>query len=221
MGTLSTVDVTVISCLYGDSHDQFIDDWSVGVKHLDPFPYGLTVVACDRPRLLLGAKTVGPCTWKHKQAFYLQHALASVDTEWVWIHDIDDIALPDALAGIEHVNADVWQLGYRRSDGETYLPPELHPDELIKLDKNPFVAGSCVRTLALRMIGGFPDCALQDWALWRRLALAGCSFASSDRIHFHYRRHEEARGKRELTLDRREDDVMEMLLLEEDFALAG
>lgn len=217
MGALidvDTVDVTVISCLYGETHERFAGEWANAVSDLRPFPYGIVVVACDRPRLVLGGRAVMPCDWKHQQAYYLQQALNMVDTEWVWIHDIDDVAYPDALKGIDQVAADVWQLGYKRSDGETYLPPQLNADEVLNAERNPFVAGSCVRTETLRKVGGVPDCALQDWALWRRLALAGASFASSDRIHFYYRRHDKTRGAAELTLDRREEHVREMLDLE-------
>jgi hypothetical protein len=205
------VDVTVISCLYGETHDQFIEDWSGGVKALRPFPYGIAIVACDRPRTVLGGRVVMPCTWKHPQAYYLQQALELVDTHWVWLHDIDDVARSNALKGIQCVDADVWQLGYYRSDGETYIPPQLDAADVLEAETNPFVSGSCVRTAKLREIGGFPDVALQDWALWRRLALAGAIFQSSSRVHFDYRRHPEARGERELTLEHRADDVREML----------
>ncbi len=215
------VDVTIISCLYGDTHEQFVEQWSDGVKMLDPFPSGITIVACDRPRQVLGHRLVMPCNWKHPQAYYLQQALELVDTEWVWIHDIDDFAIPTALRGIDQVAADVWQLGYLRTDGETYLPPQLTADEVLNADICPFVAGSCVRTSALRDVGGFPDVALQDWALWRRLALAGKTFQSSDRYHFNYRRHPDARGYVELTLDRRDEDVREMLDAEGLVAYAG
>ena len=218
---MRTVDVTVISCLYGDTHDRFMGEWSDGIIALQPFPYGITVVACDRPRLLLGSRVVMPCDWKHPQAYYLQQALAEVETEWVWIHDIDDVAIPTALDGIDEVAADVWQLGYLRSDGEIYLPPQLDAAGVLNAETNPFVAGSCIRTEKLREVGGFPDVALQDWALWRRLALAGATFQASDRVHFNSRRHEATRGLTELTNARRADDVREMLDAEGQVAYTG
>ena len=79
---VKTVDVTVISCLYGDTHDRFVADWSNGIKHLDPFPGGIVIVGCDTPHhRVLGGQVFGPCAWKHPQAFYLQKALELVDTE--------------------------------------------------------------------------------------------------------------------------------------------
>lgn len=216
------IDCTVISCLYGESHDRFVADWADGVGRLSPAPAAVIVGTDRRHRTIHGAQIrVGDCHWNYPQAFYLQTALDFVETEWVWIHDIDDVALPNALDGIDKVTADVWQLGYQRSDGEVYTPPQLAAEEVLTADRNLFVAGSCVRTSKLREVGGFPDCALQDWALWRRLALANATFESSDRIHFNYRRHEDARGEAELTLDRRDGDVREMLDLERDLAYTG
>lgn len=218
------VSVTVISCLYGDTHDRFVPDWTLGVESLRPFPGGMTIVATDRRRDVLGAHVVESHEWgdwKHPQAYYLQQALELADTEWVWIHDIDDVARPDALKGIRRVDADVWQFGYERSDGEVYIPPQLHAGQVLDSERNPFVAGSCVRTAKLREVGGFPDVALQDWALWRRLALAGALFQSSDRVHFDYRRHDEARGERELTAPFRKNDMKEMLDAEGLVAYTG
>jgi hypothetical protein len=148
--------------------------------------------------------------WRYPQAYYLTKALGHVTTDWVWIHDIDDLAFPDALEGIDEVDADVFQMGYLRSDGEVYLPPPFTAEEFIACSTNRFVSGSCVRTSVLREVGGFPDCALQDWALWLKLAYSGATFASSERARFHYRRHSQARGEIELTLHERAQDMAEM-----------
>lgn len=218
------VNTTVISCLYGNTHDRFLGDWLTAVHRLDPAPAEV-IVATDRYRHITDG--VLETFWRrndgsrHPQAFYLNKALDQVETEWVWIHDIDDVAFPDALAGIENVHGDVWQLGYERSDGLLYLPPQLSAEAVLESARNMFVAGSCVRTEALRSVGGFPDLALQDWALWRLLARAGATFTSSGRAHFLYRRHTDARGEHELTLDRRDFDVAEMRQVEEEHALAG
>lgn len=214
------VNATIISCIYGDDYDRFLGDWEWGVRRLDPQPEAV-IVATDHPRRIRGAKVViASAPGQHKQAIHLQRALRDVETEWVWIHDIDDIAFPDALDGLEHIRADVWQLGYERSDGLVYKPPQMTAAEVLTSSRNPFVAGSCIRTEALRAVGGFPDLALQDWALWRLLAQAGATFRSSDRTHFRYVRHSAARGERELTLDRRDFDIAEMRALEEEHALA-
>ena len=208
-----TADVTVISCLYGRTHDRFLWEWLAAVRKLDPAPVEV-IVATDRYRHITdGALEVfrrrndGS---RYPQAFYLNRALDEVETDWVWIHDIDDLAFPDALEGVEDVDADVFQMGYERSDGVVYLPPTLSAEDVLASLRNPFVAGSCVRTAALRAVGGFPDIALQDWGLWLQLARAGATFAASDRPRFHYRRHGATRGARELTLAEREAHMAEM-----------
>lgn len=194
-------DCTVISCLYGETHLRFLDDWMNGVRALNPMPAAVIVTTeSDRD-----------CSWSYPQPFYLQAAFDLAETTWVWVHDIDDVAFPDALEGLEDVTADVWQFGYVRSDGEEYIPPKLTAAEVLAAARNPFVAGSCIRTEKLRKVGGFPDVALQDWALWRALARADATFCSSTRPHFRYRRHPDTRGVRELTAGRRADHLAEMM----------
>jgi hypothetical protein len=156
----------------------------------------------------------------YPQAFHLNSALEQVTSEWVWIHDIDDIAFPNALEGIEQVDADVVQCGYERSDGEVYIPPLMENADFLSIGNNPFVAGSFVRTDILLDAGGFPDCALQDWALWRRLATIGAVFAAGDRPRFKYMRHGQTRGATELTLEERGNHMREMLRWEDRLAVA-
>lgn len=211
-------DVSVISCIYGDTHDEFVARWSEGIRRLNPMPREV-IVGSDRPRAIAWATVIAAepsdRVWFHPQPYYLQQALDRVTSTWVWIHDIDDIAFEDALAGVAQTDADVLQCGYHRSDGEIYMPPEMTATELLEAETNPFVAGSCVRTEKLREVGGFPDVALQDWALWRRLALAGATFATSDWRRFRYMRHPATRGARELTVRDRDRHFAEMMALEE------
>jgi glycosyltransferase involved in cell wall biosynthesis len=185
-------DVTVVSCLYGSSHDDFLGDWLSSVKKLEPAPREV-LIATDRYRHLTDGcievfrRRHG---WKYPQAFHLNTALEQVKTKWVWQLDIDDIAFPGALAGINDHGADVVQMGYKRSDGEIHLPQWGGPI-------NQYVAGSIVRAKAIRHIGGFRDVEHQDSDLWERLIEAGTVFASADRPRFLYRRHAQARTERE------------------------
>jgi hypothetical protein len=189
---------------------------------LNPAPREV-IIGTDRYRhitTLLEVSRLRQDRRSYPQAFHLNTALQEVRSEWVWIHDIDDLAVPDALEGIEHADADVIQCGYERSDGEVYIPPALPNDEILELDHNPFVAGSFVRTDILLDAGGFPNVALQDWALWRRLALMGAVFAAGDRPRFKYMRHGHTRGVRELTLEKRRKHLAEMYRWEDSLALA-
>lgn len=204
---MDPVNCTLISCLYGRSHDRFLHEWLGAISRLDPAPQEV-ILSTERARHIPQVNAVQHRMnggWRYPQAFHLTKALGLVVTDWVWIHDIDDLAFPDALEGLDEVKADVFQMGYLRSDGEVHIPPPV-----VEAGQNMLVAGSCVRTSALRHAGGFPDCAFQDWALWTKLARDGATFAFSDRPRFHYRRHPQARGERELTSSEREHNVAEM-----------
>lgn len=207
--------VTVVSCAYGRTFQAFFPRWWEYVQKLDPAPDRVIVAA--NPGLPISGPDVvlsRYCTWRHPQAYYLQKAIEMSDTDWVWQVDIDDCAMPDALAGLEKVESDVWQMGFIRSDGESYMPPQISGEEFLASERNVFVAGSAIRVEAFHAAGGFPDVALQDWALWRRLAANGATFESSGRTHFHYMRHRHTRGETELTIDVRQAHLAEMMASE-------
>jgi hypothetical protein len=86
--------------------------------------------------------------------------------------------------------------------------------------RNVFTAGSAVRVTDYWKAGGFADVALQDWSLWRRMALAGVTFNASGRAHYNYMRHPGTRGAVELTLDVRDAHMAEMVAAEERCAVA-
>jgi hypothetical protein len=193
--------ITVVSCVYGD-YERFVPAWDDAVRHLGPAPD--CVLKWRDP---YNARLA----WRHPQAFMLQAAISEVETDWVVIADIDDQLHPDALAGLEDVTADVWQLGFDRSDGERYIPPTLTAEQVLAMDRNVLVGSSAIRTESFHAVGGFPDIALQDWGLWRRMARAGMTFQSSGRTHFTYNRHDATRGAQELTSDARAAHLAEMM----------
>lgn len=204
--------VTVVACIYGTGYDRFVDEWAAAIAALAPAPADVLVLS-DRPRDIPGARVevVTGCGWQYPQAFYQHRAFRLVETPWAWIVDIDNLALPDGLAGIESVESDVWLMGYRIPGQPAYVPPSLSVDEYLGEMKNPYPAGSAIRTDAYRRVGGFADVAHEDWALWRRLACAGCTFEVSGRAHYLYRRHAGTRTVTELTPDKRADHDREML----------
>ena len=203
--------VTVVSCVYGDFHRRFVPRWQAAVSALDPAPDAV-IVGSDSELEVTGAKVVASyCHWQYPQAWHLQQAITAAPTEWVWIVDIDDVAMPDGLAGLHDVASDVWATGYERSDGEVFLPPRLTAAGILASERNEYAAGSMIRTDIFREVGGFADVALQDWALWRRLARYGATVEPSSRAHFLYQRHPRTRGATELTLDVRADHFAEML----------
>lgn len=199
--------VTVVSCVYGDHYRRFIPRWQAAVSALDPAADAV-IVGADAELDITGAKVIASyCHWRYPQAWHLQQAITATTTDWVWIVDIDDLAMPDGLQGLHDVLGDVWAVGYERSDGEVFVPA--WPADLEQTC--PFAAGSMIRTDIFREAGGFSDVALQDWALWRKLARRGASFTVSDRPHYGYMRHPRTRGATELTVDVRADHVAEMM----------
>lgn len=201
--------VTVVSCVY-NGWGRYQPAWAASVAALERQPEDTIIRGDD----IFGIGD-GDCPWKHPQAYYLDQAVRAAETDWVWILDIDDTALPDALNGIDAVTADVWMMGFERSDGEIYIPPALTAAEVIDSPRNLIPAGSAIRTAAFRDCGGYLDVALQDWALWRRLAENGATFETSGRAHYRYNRHPATRGETELTVDRRPEHMAEMLAAEE------
>ncbi len=204
--------VSVVSCVYGTDFAQFLPRWFNAIADLDPAPDNV-VVATDRPvESEFGAWTlvVERCGPNYPQAHYLNAAVEATETDWIWVVDIDDVAMPDALEGIGDVQADVWQMGYESSYGERYVPPQLTAAEYLALDHNPFVAGSAFTADAFARVGGYPDVAIQDWGLWCNLAANNASFQSSGRTHFHYMRHPLTRSETETTMDKRAKHLAEI-----------
>jgi hypothetical protein len=185
------LDVTIVSSLYGTTHIRFLEDWVSAITHLDPAPRRVILATSYCPFIPpVHVYQYRNCPWTHPQAWYLNQALKWVDTDWVWFVDIDDLAFPDALEGIDVYAADVVQVGFRRSDGEVHLPKSDGP-------MNQYVGASLVRMAALSRVGGFHDVADQDSDLWERLLEAGAQFRSADRPRFFYQRHPDARTERE------------------------
>jgi hypothetical protein len=208
------VSVAVVTCLYGEGYQRFVRPWLAAVRGLNTRPDEI-IIATDRGYIIDGADiTAARCTWAHPQAFHLQEAFETATSEWVWKLDLDDVALPDALDGLDEVSADVWQMGYLRTDGLRHIPPQLSATEFLLSTGNPFVSSSAVRRRAFQRCGGYPDIAFEDWGLWRRLALAGCTFESSGRPHFRYTQGSYTRTAVELVTSERSRHVEEMHLSE-------
>lgn len=206
--------VTVVSCLYGNNgYDRFLDRWWASVQALDPAP-DQVIVATDQPCSLAGA-VASVCPWDHPQAWYMNQAIMAAETDWVWILDLDDQALPDALEGLEDVQASVWQMGYQRTDGMIHIPPRLTNQEYLDgYPANPYTEGSAIRTESFWAVGGFQDLAFQDFALWRRMARLGCTFQPSGRVHYRYNQHPNARSAIELVPATRAGNLAAMHELE-------
>ncbi len=181
-----TADVTIVTALYGtNGHSEFLPRWLDAVRAVDPAPRRL-IISSDRSLYIDGVTCLNTeSAWKHPQAWYYQQAVDQADTEWVWTLDVDDAALPDSLAGIDAVEADVWQMGYVNGRN-TYIVPDLTNDEYLAKTGNCYVGSSAFRTEAFHHVGGFDDLGYQDWGLWRKMCKAGLVFQSSGRANLEY-----------------------------------
>jgi hypothetical protein len=179
--------VAVVSCIYGHDYDQFIPDWYGALDDLDRQPNEIILHRGERQDGEL-----------YPQPRLMNEAIALASSEWVWQLNVDDLALPDGLTGIDTVAADVWLMGYRFEDGEQYVPEALPNRQFLNMSGNPYPSMSAYRREAFEEVGGYPVIAHEDWGLWRRLARAGYTFESSGRPHSIYQRHPLQRSATEL-----------------------
>lgn len=183
--------VTIISCVYGPTHTKFLPRWLDATKKI---PRNALIVAPEMSK----------CPWQYPQAFYLNWAANLAETEWVWISDIDDLPFPDALDGLEDVEADVWLTGFG------HPIPRLTNEEYLASPENVYPGSSAFRLEAFHRAGGFPDIAFQDWGLWRRMARTGATFDPSARAHFSYTQHDASRSRTDITPARRAEHLAEL-----------
>lgn len=115
--------------------------------------------------------------------------LEQVTTEWVLFLDDDDLLYPNYVDAVTPylADADVVYTAWRLTGAIDPMPlPRFDPDLLRQHNTIPVTA--CVRTEALRAVGGFPDAKLEDHALWLSLLDAGYRFRYVPVIAWHYRR---------------------------------
>lgn len=115
--------------------------------------------------------------------------LERVKTEWTLFVDDDDILFPNYVDAVARLlpDADVVYTAWQLSGATDPVPyPRFDPGLLREHNFIPVTA--CVRTDALRAVGGFPDAKLEDHALWLALLDAGARFRYTPVIAWHYRR---------------------------------
>ncbi len=209
---MNTPGVTVVAALYGTSYDVFVGQWLESVSNVNHPSPRRVIIGTDHLIDAPGATTVvTKCRWRHAHAWHLQQAIQATRTEWIWVLDIDDTALSDALAGIDEVTADVWQMGYTNGH-DTYVVPRLTNDEYLARTGNCYVGGSMFKRASFNQVGGYDDLGFQDWGLWRKMCRAGMTFESSGRANFNYAPGD--RTAREFTRDNRNRYMLELAKVE-------
>lgn len=123
--------------------------------------------------------------------------LADVQTEWTLFLDDDDLLFPNYVDAVTpHLaDADVVYTAWQLSGAVDPVPyPRFDPDLL--RDHNIIPVTACVRTEALRAVGGFGTGQLEDHELWLSLLDADYRFKYTPVIAWHYRRSAESRSTR-------------------------
>lgn len=114
--------------------------------------------------------------------------LAEVRTEWTVFLDDDDLLFSNYVdAVLPHLDwADVVYTAWQLSGAVDPMPHPFDADLLRQHNIIPVTA--CVRTEAVRAVGGFGDGHLEDHELWLSLLDAGYRFRYTPVIAWHYRR---------------------------------
>lgn len=122
--------------------------------------------------------------------------LADVRTDWVLFLDDDDVLFPNYLDAVTpHLSdADVVYTAWQLSGAVDPMPYPFDPDMLRKHNTIPVTA--CVRTGAVRAVGGFGAAELEDHELWLKLLDAGYRFRYTPVIAWHYRRSPSSRSNK-------------------------
>jgi hypothetical protein len=190
--------VSIVTVLFGDAYDRYLAPWidaSLAAKPDD------ILVVTDMPRChehhyardrVTEITTGGATGWRFPISALLNRAFQWATTDWVWFVGIDDTIRPDALTvlnGNDH--ADTVQVGYARSDGYNHAPPAWTNADILRHTNNSLVGCSPVKRDAWLRVGGYPDVAFEDWAMWRKMARAGCVFAYTNQIAVDYYWHPE------------------------------
>lgn len=176
--------VTVTTCCYGERYEKFLPAWTDSVLALDPAPAHVLVVS-DRRQDVPFDQIISPRHGNYPAAHYLNLAAAASTTDHVASFDVDDVALPDALAGTDY-DVDVYVWGLERSDRLVHVPPPRRADEVLTLGYNPFNHGGVHTVDIWHRAGGYRDIGYADWGFFVDCARAGATFATSGRVNYRY-----------------------------------
>lgn len=181
-------DVTIITAIYGDKYDQYIDGWSEAIDNLTIQPKRI-ICASDRVRDIRAERVVSQPApgWVWKSPWYWNSAAEMTDTEWIWVLDIDDRIKPDALEGLMEQTCDIWLMGMHTNGAEVYLPPHLTNEQIATAEHCYFCCGSPIRRSWWKQ-NRYRDLAFTDWAMWRTSAKMGASFAWANKMGYTYRK---------------------------------
>lgn len=138
----------------------------------------------------VGLKHLVQLDVEHKGPVAVRNRLIQqVATKWTLFLDDDDLLYPGYLTTVRaHLaTADVVYTAWDLSGADE---PQPHPwfDAELLLVRNFIPVTACVRTVALRAVGGFPDARFEDHELWKLLLARGYRFTYVPVVAWCYRR---------------------------------
>jgi glycosyltransferase involved in cell wall biosynthesis len=133
----------------------------------------------------------GPQTIRNRLAW-------ASDAEWFLPLDDDDTLDPSCIQVLlENADADIiypWCRMLGRTDG--WVPNKLFSAQsLFQMNFIPCTA--LIRADVYRMLGGYQQVQLEDWQMWQRAWLHGCTFKCVAEVLWSYRHHEGQTFQRE------------------------
>ena len=181
-------DVTIITAIYGDKYDQYIEGWSEAIDNLTIQPKRI-ICGSDRLKDIRAERIVSQPApgWVWKSPWYWNSAAEMTDTEWIWVLDIDDRIKPDALEGLMEQTCDIWLMGMHTNGAEVYQPPHLTNEQIATAEHCYFCCGSPIRRSWWKQ-NRYRDLAFTDWAMWRTSAKMGASFGWANKMGYTYRK---------------------------------
>ena len=193
--------VAVVSSCTTATYWPFLVPWAQRVAALTRTPDEI-VVATDAPEYaraavdeLLDVQWVTPTrTWVHHAAYLVNDAIERTTSEWIAKLDIDDLALPGYLDGIDNTDADVYCVGYRYMNHD-HVVADWPAESILRMGNNPLASCSPFRRW-LWQLQEWPDALFDDWVFWVRAAKAGAKFHSSKTIGYEYVAHPNQATKR-------------------------
>jgi len=184
----SIVDLTIVSFIYGNGYDQFVEKWLEKIQGSTTQPKEV-LICTDFQRNIPGVRELVlpiPDHVKYPNAFYLNLMVNVADSEWILVLDIDDELEPNFLDGLGNIESDVYLAGINSDKIGIYLPPSLSNVEVATNPYNSYCFGSPFkRKLALE--SPFQEHPYTDWIFWRDIAKKNVKFELSNKVGYRYR----------------------------------
>jgi hypothetical protein len=182
------VNVTIITAVYGDKYDHFIEGWIEAVENLENKPKQI-IIGTDKHKNI-NAKQVIRSTEnvKWRSPFFWNACAEQAKTKWIWVCDIDDRLKPEALNNLEKQECDIWQVGYQvQGSSEIYIPPNLINETIYTEPYCYFCCASPIQKSWWEQCH-YPEVAYADWAMWRKSARLGARFGYANQALYDYRK---------------------------------